>query len=61
MRDAPLSINERQFILDCLAQSHRIDGRRFFDYRDISISFGKQALLSNNALLLYCTPYYCST
>ena len=40
MKDAPLSTNERRFILQCLEHDHRVDGRRFFDFRDISISFG---------------------
>ncbi|KAI8798438.1 exosome complex component RRP45 [Biomphalaria glabrata] len=40
MRETPLSNCEREFILKCIAQHKRLDGRSAYDYRDIRIAFG---------------------
>jgi exosome complex component RRP45 len=44
-----LSTNEVSFILDAIKHDLRIDGRKQFDFRKLSISFGKQ---NGQALIL---------
>jgi hypothetical protein len=41
-REEPLSIPERDFILEALGQNLRLDGRQFDDYRPLNISFGEE-------------------
>uniref|UniRef100_A0A6V7QXP0 Protein ECERIFERUM 7 n=1 Tax=Ananas comosus var. bracteatus TaxID=296719 RepID=A0A6V7QXP0_ANACO len=41
-----MTVNEKKFIEDALAADLRIDGRRPFDYRRITIKFGRHVLLS---------------
>ncbi|KAH9523114.1 Exosome complex component RRP45 [Bulinus truncatus] len=40
MRETPLSNCEREFIIKCIAQNRRLDGRSTYDYKDIRIAFG---------------------
>ena len=40
-REAETSNNEKTFILDALVEKHRLDGRSFDQFRDLSISFGE--------------------
>jgi len=37
-----ISLSEHQFILDALREKLRVDGRKLYDVRKLSISFGKQ-------------------
>ncbi|KAF1982408.1 hypothetical protein K402DRAFT_340337 [Aulographum hederae CBS 113979] len=39
-REAELSLNEREFILQALRENTRIDGRAFNAFRDIELTFG---------------------
>lgn len=39
-QDDPISLNEKNFVLDALNNGKRIDGRGFFDYRTLRIVFG---------------------
>jgi exosome complex component RRP45 len=41
-KEAPLSIAERDFILEALCQDVRLDGRKADDYRPLDISFGEE-------------------
>ncbi|KAJ5143624.1 Exoribonuclease phosphorolytic domain 1 [Penicillium bovifimosum] len=41
-REEPLSIPERDFILEALGQNLRLDGRQFDEYRPLNISFGEE-------------------
>jgi len=41
-KEAPLSIAERDFILEALHQDVRLDGRKVDDYRPLNISFGEE-------------------
>jgi len=43
MREAPVSLNEREFILAALSENLRADGRGPFEYRELSLSFGRQS------------------
>jgi exosome complex component RRP45 len=38
--NALLSSNERNFVVDALKEQLRIDGRRYYDVRNIKISYG---------------------
>lgn len=42
MRDEPLSLNERTFILEALRDGKRVDGRRAYDLRSVYATFGEQ-------------------
>ena len=39
-REAELSLNEREFILEALRDDVRCDGREFTDQRPITLDFG---------------------
>lgn len=39
-REAELSLNEREFILQALREDVRLDGRAFEDYRPLELVFG---------------------
>jgi exosome complex component RRP45 len=41
-REAELSNNEREFILQALREGIRVDGRKFDAYRDLELEFGDQ-------------------
>ncbi|KAJ9203218.1 hypothetical protein DTO164E3_2689 [Paecilomyces variotii] len=41
-KEAPLSIAERDFILEALQEDVRLDGRRFDEFRPLHISFGPE-------------------
>jgi exosome complex component RRP45 len=41
-RDAGLSKNEREFIVKALGEGLRLDGRKFDEYRSISLVFGEE-------------------
>ena len=41
-REEPLTIIERDFILEALQESVRLDGRAVDDLRPLQISFGKE-------------------
>ncbi|XP_013408376.1 exosome complex component RRP45 [Lingula anatina] len=40
MREVPLTICEREFILKAIAERRRLDGREAYDYRKLKITFG---------------------
>ncbi|KAF9580777.1 Exosome complex component RRP45 [Lunasporangiospora selenospora] len=40
MKDTEPSKNEREFLLEALREGARIDGRKFYDFRTLRISFG---------------------
>ncbi|KAK3507490.1 hypothetical protein QTP70_027017 [Hemibagrus guttatus] len=40
MRETPLSNCERDFLLKCIQEKKRLDGRQTYDYRNIKITFG---------------------
>lgn len=42
MRETPVSINEREFILQALSEGIRADGRTPFEFRELSLKFGRQ-------------------
>ena len=46
-REAELSINEREFVLEALQQNIRVDGRALDAYRPIEMSFGDQYGVAN--------------
>ncbi|XP_070554267.1 exosome complex component RRP45-like isoform X2 [Ptychodera flava] len=41
MKSSKTSIVEREFILNCIRNSKRLDGRQAYDFRHIKVSFGK--------------------
>lgn len=41
-KEAPLSVAERDFILDALHQNVRLDGRGLDQFRPLSVSFGNE-------------------
>lgn len=41
-REAELSNNEREFILNALRQNVRLDGRSSDDYRGVKLTFGDE-------------------
>lgn len=41
-KEAPLSIAERDFIVEALQEDVRLDGRRFDEFRPLHISFGPE-------------------
>lgn len=41
-REAPLSVAERDFILDALREGVRLDGREFDQLRPLNVSFGDE-------------------
>ena len=42
MRDADPSTNEREFLLAALKDGARIDGRKFYDFRTLRLTFGAE-------------------
>lgn len=40
MRETEPSTNEREFVLAALKEGARIDGRKFYDFRTLRLSFG---------------------
>ncbi|KAK9273655.1 hypothetical protein L1049_018465 [Liquidambar formosana] len=40
-----MTVNEKKFIETALLSDLRVDGRRPFDYRNLSIKFGRQPAL----------------
>jgi len=42
MKEELVSTNEKKFIVEALASSQRLDGRRPYDMRSVYISFGEQ-------------------
>lgn len=42
MRDADPSTNEREFLLTALKDGARIDGRKFYDFRTLRLTFGAE-------------------
>ncbi|TSO98542.1 Exosome complex component RRP45 [Bagarius yarrelli] len=40
MRETPLSNCERAFLLKCIQEKKRLDGRQTYDYRNLKITFG---------------------
>lgn len=41
-REAELSLNEREFILQALGENIRLDGRAFDAFRDLDLTFGDE-------------------
>lgn len=41
-REAELSRNERDFIVQALGENVRLDGRKFDAFRDLDLSFGDE-------------------
>ena len=41
-REAEISLNERNFVLQALRENIRIDGRAFDAFRSIELSFGDE-------------------
>lgn len=41
-KDIVVSTSESKFILDTLREQERLDGRQFTDFRDVTITFGKE-------------------
>lgn len=41
-REAELSLNERDFIIEALREKVRLDGRAFDAYRDLSLTLGDE-------------------
>lgn len=41
-REAELSLNEREFILQALSENIRLDGRAFDAFRDLELTFGDE-------------------
>ncbi|KAI9712114.1 MAG: hypothetical protein M1820_001823 [Bogoriella megaspora] len=41
-REAEISLNEREFILQALSEGVRLDGRAFDDFRPLSLAFGQE-------------------
>ena len=41
-KEAPLSVAERDFILEALRQDVRLDGRGVDEYRPLNVSFGAE-------------------
>ena len=41
-REAELSINERDFILQALHENVRLDGRHFDTFRNVELNFGEE-------------------
>jgi len=41
-REAELSLNEREFILQALKEKTRLDGRAFDAFRNLELSFGEE-------------------
>lgn len=52
-----MTVNEKKFIETALASDLRIDGRRPFDYRRLSIKFGRQASYLN-IVCHHALPFY---
>jgi exosome complex component RRP45 len=42
MKDADPSTNEREFLLAALKDGARIDGRKFYDFRTLRLTFGAE-------------------
>ncbi|KAG0260701.1 Exosome complex component RRP45 [Actinomortierella ambigua] len=42
MKETEPSNNEREFLLQALKDGHRIDGRKFYDFRTLRLSFGSE-------------------
>lgn len=51
-----MTVNEKKFIEKALLSDLRIDGRRPFDFRRMTIKFGRQVFCRNNScvLLWFC-------
>ena len=41
-REAELSLNEREFLLQALGENVRLDGRAFDAFRDLDLTFGDE-------------------
>jgi len=41
-REAELSLNEREFIIEALRESTRLDGRSLDAFRDVRLEFGDE-------------------
>ena len=41
-KEAPLSISERDFIVNALRENVRLDGRHLDQFRSLSVSFGEE-------------------
>lgn len=41
-REAELTLNEREFVLEALLEGLRVDGRSLHDYRNIDLQFGDE-------------------
>lgn len=44
MKAEVISTNEKNFIIDALGSSQRLDGRRPYDMRNVYISFGESII-----------------
>lgn len=54
-----MTVNEKKFIEKALLSDLRIDGRRPFDFRRMTIKFGRQVFCRNNSWCVIVVLYLC--
>lgn len=63
-REAEPSLNEKAFLLQALKEGHRLDGRKFEQFRKLELTFGDQYGVSDVTLgktrFVQDIPVFCS-